>query len=142
MYDKTSYDLFMECRSCGVENMITDYNPSMRIFCSQCRERLVDDDLKETHFEYICQECDMRLVLLQTTEVKLGESACSCGSTDVLKIGLTTLPNDVLEAGGLIDPDEKDDPILEDTDWLRPAGSGEITDDDYEDMFNQDPGQN
>ena len=141
MYDKTPYDLFMECRSCGVENMITDYNPSMRIFCSQCREHLVDDDLKETHLEYVCQACDMRLVLLQATEVKLGESACSCGSTDVLKIGQTTLPIDVLEAGGFIDPDEDDDKILEDTDWLRPSGSGDIDDDDYEDMFNQDPGQ-
>jgi len=31
--------------------------------------------------------------------------------------------------------------ILEDTDWIRPGGSGSF-DDDYEDMFNQDPGQN
>ena len=33
------------------------------------------------------------------------------------------------------------DEILEDTDWLRSGGSGSF-DDDYEDMFNQDPGQN
>ena len=141
MYDKIPYDLFMECRSCGVENMITDYVPSRPIFCNQCREYLVDDSLKETHLEYVCQACDMRLILLQATEVKLGESACSCGSTDVLKIGQTTLPIEVLEAGGFVELGEGDDEILEDTDWLRPGGSGNF-DDDYEDMFNQDPGQN
>jgi hypothetical protein len=34
-----------------------------------------------------------------------------------------------------------DDEILEDTDWMR-SGSEGVNDDDYEDMFNQDPGQN
>ena len=141
MTDKKPCDLFIECRSCGVENMITDYVPSMPIFCNQCRERLIDAALTETHLEYICQACDMRLILLQATEVKLGESACSCGGTDVLKIGQTTLPIEVLEAGGFVELGEGDDQILEDTDWLRPGGSGSF-DDDYEDMFNQDPGQN
>jgi hypothetical protein len=121
--------------------MITDYVPSVPIFCNQCRERLIDDDLAETHFEYVCQACDMRLVLSQETEVKLGESACSCGSTDVLKTGQTNLPAEVLKAGGLTDPSEDDDETSEDTDWLRPGGSGSFGD-DYEDMFNQDPGQN
>ena len=141
MNDKKPYDLFIECRSCGVENMITDYVPSVPIFCNQCRERLIDAELTETHLEYVCQACDMRLVLSQTTEVKLGESACSCGSTDVLKIGQTNLPAEVLKAGGLTDPSEDDDETSEDTDWLRPGGSGSFGD-DYEDMFNQDPGQN
>ena len=110
------------------------------IFCNQCRERLIDDDLAETHLEYLCQACDMRLVLSQETEVKPGESACSCGSTDILKIGQTALPAEVLKACGFIDTSE-DGEILEDTDWLRPGGSGSF-DGDYEDMFNQDPGQN
>ena len=140
MPNKAPYDLLIECRSCGVENMITDYVPSTRIFCSQCRERLVDDDLVESHIEYVCQACDMKMILLRATEVKLGESACSCGSTDVSKIGKTTLPAEVLEAGGL--PEQgMDDEILEDTDWMR-SGSEGAYDDDYEDMFNQDPGQN
>ena len=141
MNDKKPYDLFIECRSCSIENMITDYVPSMPIFCNQCRERLVDDDLIETHLEYICQACDMRLILSQDTEVKLGESACSCGSTDVLKTGRTTLPEEALKARSSIDPIEGDDKVLEDTDWMRPGGS-ESFDDDYEDMFNQDPSQN
>ena len=140
MKNKTPYDLFIECRSCGVENMVTDYVPSIPIFCNQCREQLIDDKLTETHLEYICQSCDMRLVLSQDTEVKIGESACACGSTDVLQKGLTTLPSEVLEAGGLVDQDGGD--VLEDTDWLRPGVSGDIDDDSYEDMFNQDPGQN
>ena len=141
MRDKMPYDLLIECRSCGVENMITDYVPSTRIFCSQCRERLVDDDLMESHLEYVCQACDMKMILLQATEVKLGESACSCGSKDVLKLGKTTLPAEVLEAGGLVEQAMDDDEALEDTDWMR-SGSKEVNDDDYEDMFNQDPGQN
>ena len=141
MNDKKPYDLFIECRSCRVENMITDYVPSMPIFCNQCRERLIDNDLTETHLEYVCQGCNMKLVLSQTTEVKLGESACSCGSTDVLKTGKTTLHAEVLKAGGLIDSVEGDDEILEDLDWMRPGGSGKF-DGGYEDMFDQDPGQN
>ena len=141
MRDKMPYDLLIECRSCGVENMITDYVPSTRIFCSQCRERLIDDDLMESHLEYVCQACDMKMILLQATEVKLGESACSCGSKDVLKLGKTTLPAEVLEAGGLVEQAMDDDEILEDTDWMR-SGSKGVNDDDYEDMFNQDPGQN
>ena len=141
MNDKRPCDLFIECRSCGVENMITDYVPSMPIFCNQCRERLIDAELTDTHLEYVCQACDMRLVLSQETEIKLGESACSCGSTDVLKTGKTTLPAEFLKAGGLVDLSEGDDEILEDTDWMRPGGSGNF-DDDYEDMFNQDPSQN
>ena len=140
MHDKILYDLFVECRSCGVENMIADYDPSMRIFCSQCRDHLIDDGIVATHVEYVCQECDTRLILLEDTEIEIGESACSCGSTDVLKTGRMTLPAEVLKAGGLNDPSE-DGKILEDTDWLRPGGSGSF-DDDYEDMFNQDPGQN
>ena len=141
MPNKIPYDLLIECRSCGVENMITDYVPSTRIFCSQCRERLVDDDLMESHLEYVCQACDMKMILLQATEVKLGESACSCGSKDVSKIGKTTLPTEVLEAGGLVEQAMDDDEVLEDTDWMR-SGSEGVNDDDYEDMFNQDPGQN
>ena len=35
-----------------------------------------------------------------------------------------------------------DDEVLEDTDWLRPGDSGNVDDDNYENMFNQDPGQN
>ena len=139
MSDKSPYDLLIECRSCSVENIVADYIASMRIFCSQCRDPLIDDDIIETHVEYVCQECDTRLILLEDTAVQLGESACSCGSTNVLKVGKTTLPSEALKAGGLTE--EGDDEVLEDTDWMR-SGSGDIIDDDYEDMFNQDPGQN
>ena len=142
MHDKAPYDLLIGCRSCGVENMIADYVPSMRIFCSQCREQLIDLNIIETHCEYLCQECDMRLILLKATEIKLGESACSCGSTDLMNVGETTLPDEVDKAGGLIDLGEDDNEILEDTDWLRGADPGEVDDDDYNDMFNRDPGQN
>ena len=142
MHENTPYDLFIECRSCSIENMIADYVPSMRIFCSQCREQLIDVDLVKTHCEYVCQSCDMRLILLQATEIKLGESACSCGSKDLLKVDEMTLLDAAAEAGGSIEFDEDDDKTSEDTDWLRSSGSGEVSDDSYDDMFNQDPGQN
>lgn len=142
MYDKTPYNLFIECRSCSIENNIADYIPSMHIFCSQCRERLIGADIVETHCEYVCQACDMRLILLKDTEIKPDESACSCGSIDLMNVGRTTLPEEVDKAGGLIDLGEDGNEILEDTDWLRPGNSGCVDDDNYEDMFNQDPGQN
>ena len=142
MHDEMPYDLLIECRSCGIENKIADYVPNMHIFCSQCRERLIDVDIVETHCEFICQKCDMKLVLLKTTEVKLGESACSCGGTDLMNVGETTLPDEADKAGGLIDLGEHDDDIMEDTDWLKTADPGETDDDDYNDIFNQDPSQN
>ena len=142
MTDKKPCDLFIECRSCGVENMIADYDPSMRIFCSQCRDHLIDDGIVATHVEYVCQECDTRLILLEDTEIEIGESACSCGSTDLLKVGKTALPKEAAQAGGLVEEGMDDDEVLEDTDWLRPSDSGNVDDDNYENMFNQDPGQN
>ena len=142
MYDETPYNLFIECRSCGIENSIVDYVPSMHIFCSQCREQLIDHDIAGTHCEYVCQECETRLILLKATEIKLGESACSCGSTDLMNIGETNLPIKADKSGGLIDPGKDDNEVLEDTDWLRPGSSGDVDDDSYEDMFNQDPSQN
>jgi hypothetical protein len=54
-------------------------------------------------------------------------------------VGKTALPSEALQAGGLAD--NGDDEVLEDTDWMR-SGSGDIIDDNYEDMFDQDPGQN
>ena len=140
MYEKISSDLLIECRSCDVENLISDYVPSMHIFCSQCRERLIDVDIIETHCEYTCQECKMKMVLLRDTEVKLGESVCACGSTDLHKLDKTTLPDEAAKAGGLIDLNEDNDGMLEDTDWLR-SDPGGIDDETNEDMFNQDPGQ-
>ena len=56
----------------------------------------------------------------------------------MLEVGKTTLPDEATKAGGLIDLAEDDDDVLEDTDWLR-SDLSEI-DDDYDDMFNQDPG--
>ena len=142
MRDKTPCDLLIECRSCGIENNISDYVPGIRIFCSQCRERLIDRDIVETHCEYICQACDMRLILFHATEVRLGESACSCGSADLVKVGETNLPDEAIKAGELIDLGEDNDGVMEDTDWLRSADPGEVDDNDYDNMFNQDPGQN
>ena len=139
---KTPFDLFIECRSCGIENNIADYIPSMLIFCNQCREQLIDIDIVRTHCEYVCQACGMKLLLLKATEVKLGESACACGSKDLLEVGKTQLPDEAAKVGGLIDPIDSDDEILEDTDWLRSGSSENFGDEDYEDMFNQDPGQN
>jgi len=141
MYDKVSFDLLIECRCCDVENLITDYVPSMHIYCSQCRERLMDDDILETHCEFTCQECSMKMVLLKDTEVKIGRSVCACGSADLRKVGKTTLLEEAAKAGGLIGRGEDEEGILEDTDWLR-SDPGSIDDEDYEDMFNQDPGQN
>ena len=79
---------------------------------------------------------------MHATEVKSGESACSCGSTDLQKVSKTTLPDEVEKAGGLIDLEEGDEEVMEDTDWLRAADPGEVDDDDYNEMFNRDPGQN
>ena len=136
-----SFDLLIECWCCDVENLIADYNPSMPIFCSQCRGRLLDLSMSETYCEYNCQECNMKMVLSNDTEVKLGESKCACGSANLHKVNKTTLPSLAAKEGGLTDLNDEDNSISENTDWLRSDPSA-IDDEDYEDMFNQDPGQN
>lgn len=130
-----SSEIFVECKGCGVENFFGDYSPGNVIVCNQCRDRLVDADIDDTHNAFVCDDCGLTLFLLKETEVIPGESTCRCGGASLSEIEISDVASDYVS---FPDNEDEDDEPLEDTDWLR-EGSANPDDDDYNDMFNQDP---
>ena len=130
-------DLLVACRACGIENLIDGYTPELPAVCSQCRERLIDRDLMESHQEIKCGDCGMVLLLPKTTEVTAGESTCRCGSPNLFLQATPTLPLLAETAEALKNEDAG--PVNDDFDWCRPAGNEDISG-DYNDIFDNDPG--
>lgn len=129
-------DLLVACRACGVENLIDSYTPDLPAVCSQCRERLIDMDLVDSHQEIKCGDCGMALLLPKDTEISK-ESTCRCGSSNLFLQAAPTIPLLAQEAGAFKDEDA--DPADDDFDWCRPS-SGDETSEDYNDIFDNDPG--
>ena len=83
----------------------------------------------------------MGVVLLKETGFPERESACFCGSTDLVEKDFADFADKAASAGLLFDTKGDGDELLEDTDWLR-SDSTVTKDEDYNEMFDQDPGQN
>ena len=130
-------ELLVSCRSCGIENSIPEYTPELPAVCSQCRERLIDMELMESHKELVCEDCGMTLLLPKDTEVTPGESTCRCGSSNLALQASPTIPLLAEEAGAFMKDDKV--PVEDDFDWCRPSPNEEITE-DYNDVFDNDPG--
>jgi DNA-directed RNA polymerase subunit RPC12/RpoP len=130
-------DLLIACKSCGIENLIDGYTPDLPAVCSQCRERLIELDLMESHQEIRCGDCKMALLLPKSTEVTAGESTCRCGSSNLFLQSAPTIPLLAETAGAFKDEDDR--PEKEGFDWCRPASNEEISD-DYNEVFDNDPG--
>ncbi|GJL79075.1 MAG: hypothetical protein NPINA01_20640 [Nitrospinaceae bacterium] len=130
-------ELLVSCRSCGIENFIDSYTPDLPAVCSQCRERLIDIELMESHKEVLCGDCGMRLLLPKDAEVSAGESTCRCGGSNLFLQAAPTIPLLAEEAGAF--KKEDSDPVENDFDWCRPSGNEEISG-DYNDIFDNDPG--
>jgi hypothetical protein len=130
-------DLLVACRACGIENLIDSYTPELPAVCSQCRERLIDMDLMDSHQEIKCGDCGMALLLPKTTEVTAGESTCRCGSSNLFLQAAPSIPLLAQEAGAFKNEDA--DPANGDFDWCRPSSNEEISE-DYNDIFDNDPG--
>lgn len=135
MSSEESWDLLIECKGCQVENLFPDFHPRTALICNQCRELLVDDKLDETHNEFVCGDCGMKLLLLKGTVIDIGETTCQCGSSNITQMQAHTLPN-----AALVFEEKKDLEVLEDTDWLRSGTLDSPEDDDYNEMFDKDPG--
>ena len=118
--------------------MLVDYTPGMPAVCSQCREGLIDMELMDSHKEAVCGDCGMVLLLSRGTEITVGESTCRCNSTNLTLQDSPSIPLLAREAGSL-DSKEDDDPADADFDWCRPAPAEE-TSEDYNDIFDDDPG--
>lgn len=131
-------DLLIACRSCGIENLIDSYTPDLPAMCSQCRERLIDLDLMDSHQEIVCGDCGMTLLLPKSTEITAGESTCRCGSFNLALQASPSIPL-LAQKAEAFKMSGDDDPVEDDFDWCRPSAKEEISE-DYNDIFDKDPG--
>jgi hypothetical protein len=135
------HDLLIECADCGVENMFSEYSPEDVTICNQCRTRLIQPDFDQTYNEHRCDDCGFVMCLTKETLFEKGKTACRCGSFKIQKISKSTLYKDAEEAGAF-EVDEEDLDTTPSDDWCRSNLSGIEASDDYNEMFDQDPGDN
>ena len=81
------------------------------------------------------------MCLTKGTLFEQGKTACRCGSFKIQSIAKSTLYEDAEEAGAF-DVDDEDIEATPNDDWCRSDLSGIETSDDYNEMFDQDPGDN
>ena len=124
----------IECRGCGIQNIFNNFTGEDFLVCNQCRERLVEPDFCEIYRQFDCQDCSFTMFILCETDFKLGESTCRCGKTNIQQNDPLPFFKTVESAGGL---EIGDEPLDANSDWYR---SETITDSDYEEMFERDPG--
>ena len=135
------HDLLIECSDCGVENMFSEYAPEQATICNQCRTRLMQPEFNQMYNEYRCDDCGFVMCLLKGTLFEKGKTACRCGGFNIQKISKSTLYEDVEEAGAF-DADKEDLDTTPSDDWCRSDLSGIEASEDYNEMFDQDPGDN
>jgi len=135
------HDLLIECSDCGVENIYSDYTPEQITICNQCRTKLIQPDFDQTHNEYCCEDCGFVMCLSKDTSFEKGKTACRCGNLNIRAISKSTLYEDAEEAGAF-DLDDEDIDTTPSDDWCRSDLSGIEAMDDYNEMFDQDPGEN
>ncbi len=135
------HDLLIECADCGIENIFSDYEPEHQTVCNQCRSQLIQSDFNLTHREYQCDDCGFVMCLSKETPFEKGKTACRCKSFNVQKIAQSSLYEEAEEAGAF----EMDGEALDTDpgeDWCRSDLSGIDTLEDYNEMFDHDPGDN
>ena len=132
------HDLLIECADCGVENIFSDYTPRFLAVCNQCRARLVQPDFNKTHNEYRCNDCGFVLCLSKDTPFEMGKTACRCQSLNIRAIAQSTFYENAEKAGAFAE-NEQVDP---NHDWCRPDVSDVGSREDYNEIFDQDPGNN
>ena len=140
MADSKPKDLLIECDACKIENMISGYTPGQATVCNQCRGRLIEPNLNETHKEYICSDCAMVLCLLNKTEITTGESVCRCGGKQILKVNEPKIKYEAAAAGAFDELNDSKQKSEEDFDWCR-SGPVDSSVDTYNEIFDDDPAQ-
>ena len=133
------HDLLIECMDCGVENMFSEYSPANVTICNQCRTQLIQPGFDQSHNEFHCDDCAFVMCLSKETLFEKGKTACRCGSFSIKSIAKSTLYEDAEEAGAF---DEDELNSVPDDDWCRSDLSGIEASEDYNEMFDQDPGDN
>lgn len=135
-------DFLIECGSCNIENVFSEYSAKDVPICNQCRERLIHPNFGDTHHTYRCNDCGFTIGLLKDTKFEPGSTPCRCTSTNILAISAANIAAEAEKAGAFNLDDNPDDlDIGDDYDWFRSSGD-ETPSDDYNEIFDQDPGFN
>ena len=108
--------LLIECRACGIENLLADATTGYAAICNQCREFLINPDLVNSHIGHSCNECGMAFVLKKDTGLVVGESEWQCGSSNFSPIEVDKFVSN-FQPSELLDSSDLND----DFDWCRPA---------------------
>ena len=127
----------IECPACAIENLLSDFTPGRSAVCNQCRETLLNPSLIDSHKGHTCDKCGMAFVLKNKTEFIAGESECPCGSSDFSKFEIGPFIADLrtAEASRIAEENIEED----DFDWCR-SGPDDPLEDDYNNIFDDDPG--
>ena len=127
----------IECPACGIENLLSDFTPGRSAVCNQCRETLLNPSLIDSHKGHTCDDCGMAFILKNETKFILGESECTCGSSDFsrFEIGPCIADLQAAEASSIAEQDTEQD----DFDWCR-SDQDEPLEGDYNNIFDDDPG--
>ena len=136
-------DFLIECTSCGIENVYSEYTAEAVPICNQCRERLIDPNFGDTHHTYRCEACGFTVGLLKATEFDAGNTPCRCGSTKIVPVSAADIANEAAKAGAFEVEKPDDIEASEDYDWFRSGGDGgDKPSDSYNEIFDDDPGSN
>jgi len=134
-------DFLIECGSCNIENVFSEYTSQAVPICNQCRERLIHPNFGDTHHTFRCQDCGFTVGLLKETKFDAGNTPCRCGGTNILAISAANISAEAEKAGAFNLDDPADLDVEEDFDWFRSSGDDSLPD-DYNEIFDQDPGVN
>ena len=135
------HDLLIECADCGIENIFSDYESENPTICNQCRSQLIHPEFNQTHKEYQCDDCGFVMCLMKDTPFKKGKTACRCQSFNIHHVAQSSLYEEAEEAGAF-DTDDDDLDTDPGEDWCRSDLSSIDMLEDYNEMFDHDPGDN
>lgn len=133
------FDLLIECADCGIENVFSGYTPEQLVLCNQCRNRLIHSEFSQTHNEYRCEDCGFVMCLAKETPFDKGKTACRCKSFNIQKAGQSEMYEEAEEAGAF-GTDEVELDTDPGEDWCRSDLSSLDVMEDYNEMFDQEPG--
>ena len=128
-------DLLIQCQSCRIENVFSNYTPDQLILCNQCRDRLIEPNLSEVCSQFDCQDCGFSVLILKKMSFVVGEAVCRCGSKNLSRVEPITLYEGAVQAGAF----EAESMSTKEGDWYRSETvDGEA--EDYNKLFDNDLG--
>ncbi|MBT5028699.1 MAG: hypothetical protein HOH38_11655 [Nitrospinaceae bacterium] len=137
MTENSPFELLIECGGCSLENLIQGFRLGDHAICNQCRENMLAYNLADTHQGHTCDSCGRAYLLKSETEFVNGESECQCGAQDFTILDMKDFADKITKAQDKALDDEEGDAKF---DWCRPAPTNGVNKEDYNEIFDDNPG--